>query len=120
MKKILLCALVFVFIIYGRSFSEEIKDLGSVAFKRGDYVTALKEYSALASDGNSAAQYNVGLMFFKGIGVKPDCAKAAKWLTSAALNGDADAQHILGVINYENKCKEKDVNKAVEWFLMAA
>src|SRR5260370_41248124 len=45
---------------------------------RGDYAKALRLIRPLANDGDAAAQFNLGLMYFTGHGVQQDDAAAAK------------------------------------------
>ena len=44
---------------------------GVDAYKRGDYDTPLKELQPLAEQGHMEAQFNLGLMYYKGLGVSP-------------------------------------------------
>ena len=41
---------------------------GVDAYKRGDYATALKEWTLLAEQGNASAQFQLGLMYTLGEG----------------------------------------------------
>ena len=38
-------------------------DEGRVAYKKGDYATALREWQPLAKQGNVKAQYNLGRLY---------------------------------------------------------
>ena len=69
-----------------------------VAYLRGDYATALREWHPLAEQGNAGAQYNLGVMYDKGEGVTQDNAEAVKWYRKAAEQGDARAQVVLGTM----------------------
>ena len=42
---------------------------GLSAVQTGDFVTALREWEPLAEQGDAYAQYNLGLMYFNGLGV---------------------------------------------------
>ncbi len=44
---------------------------GLDAYERGDYDTPLKELQPLAEQGHTEAQFNLGLMYYKGLGVSP-------------------------------------------------
>jgi len=55
-------------------------------------VTQTKE---LAEHGNSKAQYLLGLLSFKGIGIEKDINEAIRWFTSASENGEVKADVIL-------------------------
>jgi len=44
---------------------------GMDAYERGDYDTPLKELQPLAEQGHMEAQFDLGLMYYKGLGVSP-------------------------------------------------
>ncbi len=71
-------------------------DAGYEAYKRGDYATAHRVWKPLAEQGDASAQYNLGLLYHHGLGVKRQLSEAAKWYGRAAENGDADAQKAIG------------------------
>lgn len=58
------------------------------AYRRGDYATAYREWLRLARQGNATAQTHLGLMYYDGVGVPQDYAKAAAWLRKAAEQGE--------------------------------
>ena len=60
---------------------------GYEASKRGDYVTALREWTPLAKQGDASAQYNLGVMYGNGQGVPQDYKAALEWYTLAAEQG---------------------------------
>jgi uncharacterized protein len=55
-------------------------DDGLAAHQRADYTTALQIWEQLAEQGNSAAQYNLALMYTKAQGVPKNDAQAAVML----------------------------------------
>ncbi len=57
---------------------------GDVAYQRGDYATALREWRPLAEQGHAAAQYNLGGMYSQGQGVPRDDVLSYMWLNLAA------------------------------------
>ena len=57
---------------------------GTDAAERGDYAAALREWRPLAEQGDRIAQFNVGLLYFEGLGVPQDENEAVKWVTKAA------------------------------------
>ncbi len=59
-------------------------DEGAAAYYRGDYATAIREWRPLAEQGMADAQYNLGVMYKKGLGVPQDEAQAHMWLNLAA------------------------------------
>ena len=80
----------------------------------------LSQVIRLANQGNAQAQYNIGVMYVQGKGVRQDYQKAVEWYTKAANQGNAHAQYNLGVMYDEGKGVRQDYQKAVEWFTKAA
>lgn len=67
------------------------------------------------------AQYYVGVMVFKGRGVKQDYAAAFRLLSFAAVSGVREAQHLMGQFYLDEKMSvEKNLQTAVGWFEEAA
>lgn len=93
---------------------------GHAAFDAKRYDTAFKAWSPLAAQGNAEAQYNLALLYRKGLGVKQDDRKALEWLHKAARQGMLDAQYNLGVMYYEGKGAYRSEKSAVEWWQLAA
>ena len=60
-----------------------------------DYKEAFEWFRKAAEQGNTKAQFNLGLMYYKGQGVKQDYTEAAKWYRKAAAQGYAAAQSNL-------------------------
>jgi len=87
---------------------------GADAFERRDYATALKEWTPLAEQGLSDAQYNLGRLYDEGPGsplglswcrhddkglcVPQDNEAAVKWYTLAAEQGHAKARTRLATL----------------------
>lgn len=71
---------------------------GMRAFRNKDYSTAYREWKAAASQGQAEAQYNLGLLYLKGLGVTKDPAEAFRWFHLAADQGQADAQFQVGLM----------------------
>ena len=51
-----------------------------------------------ADRGEPRAQYNVGVMFFKGIGVERDYEEAYRWFLKSAEQGTSGSQGFLGIL----------------------
>ena len=60
-----------------------------------NYAEAMKWYLKAANQGSLAAQYNIGIMYDKGQGVKQDYSEANKWYQKAAEQGYTPAQSNL-------------------------
>ena len=59
-----------------------------IAHDKGDYATALREWTPLAKQGNASAQYNLGYMYANGKGVPQDYIRAHMWYNFAASSGN--------------------------------
>ena len=60
---------------------------GYYAVQKGDYPTALREFRALAMQGNALGQYSLGVMYQKSMGVPKDYSEAVKWFQKSAEQG---------------------------------
>lgn len=90
-----------------------------IAFARRDYATALPAFRALADKGNAFAEYNVGFMYLKGLGVKADPVEAAKWYARSAEHGDADGQVALAELYFKGLGVKADAVEAYKWVSLA-
>jgi hypothetical protein len=75
--------------------------------KRDD-VQAVAWFRKAAMQGESTAQYNLGLLYAKGQGVKKDYAQAIAWWRKSAAQGNEDAQFKLGVVYHTGQGVAKD------------
>ena len=97
-----LLALTFLFLFSGSSvvFADDFQD-GFDAYKRKDYKEAYKLFLPLAEQGVAEAQYNLGVMYDKGLGVPQDYKEAVKWFRLAAEQGNTEAREVLDLISRE-------------------
>ena len=93
---------------------------GEDAYHRGDYPTAVREWSPLAKLGLAAAQFHLGQLYANGEGVPQDYVQARQWYEKAALQGDASAQLHLGVLYENGNGVPKDYQLALFWFRRSA
>lgn len=90
------------------------------AYKKGDFVTSMKEWRVLADEGYTTAQNMVGDFYYEGIGAPQDYVEAAKWFLLAAEKGLPFAQTKLGqMYNSGEGVPQSDIS-AVNWFDLAA
>jgi TPR repeat protein len=66
-----------------------------------DPAKAVEIYRKEAANGDTRAQYLLGLHALDGTGMEPSLQAALGWFSAAALHGDADAQFMLGQL-YED------------------
>ena len=57
------------------------------ALKRRDYATALRLIRPLAEQGDANAQYNLGVFYDNGLGVRQDKVRAYMWFNLSAAQG---------------------------------
>ena len=95
-------------------------DIGIQSFIDEDYVTAHAELTESANEGDSKAQYWLGLMHESGEGVRQDYFEARKWYERAAVQGEVGAQLQLGELYLLGRGTEKDRIRAYMWFDIAA
>ena len=93
---------------------------GAAAYDKGDYATALKEWEPLAQAGGSAAQFNLGLLYYDGKGVPQDFSEAAKWFERSADRGYVKAQHNLGAMYAVGKGVKQNYILAYKWLSLCA
>ncbi len=93
---------------------------GVAAFTRDDYQTALSEWRPLAESGQADAQFNLGVLYDEGLGVKQDQAQAVQWYRRAAEQGHAQAQYNLAVLYASGLGVAQDYAEAARWYRQAA
>jgi TPR repeat protein len=90
---------------------------GVAAYARGDYAAALAEFRPLADAGEPLAQFNLGVMYKTGRGVKQDPIEAYKWFELAASRFEPglyqdDARRYRDLVG--NAMSPEDVRQARE------
>ena len=93
---------------------------GSAALEKKQYKKAHALLLPLAKKGNAAAQFNIAVMYAKGLGVTKNDVEAVKWYQKAAEQGDADAQANLGLMYEKGRGVKQDYKKAMKWYRASA
>lgn len=110
---------------YGENDAESINQLG-IIYKDGidtsvDNTKALSLFKQAANLGSNSAQFNLGIMYFKGQCVKQDFIEARKWFERAyKTGGNINAAYTLAGMYYEGRGGSKDVEKALNLYQFAA
>jgi uncharacterized protein len=89
---------------------------GGDCFKDKDAIDCMMK----AEQGDSGAQYNLGLMYAKGEGVIQDYKEAVKWYRLAADQGFFYAQNNLGLMYEHGQGVHQDYKEAVKWYRLLA
>jgi uncharacterized protein len=93
---------------------------GASAFRRGDYVAALRKLRPLAERGHAEAQAILALMYQQGSGVPQDVVMAAHWYLSAAEQGHVGAQYQLGLLYDKGHGVPPSAVISYKWLNLAA
>ena len=91
-------------------------------YKPDDVTAALHELKPLAEQGNTDAQFNLGSLYYQGVGVPQNYMEATQWISKAAEQGHVFAQTTLGSFYAEGVWGviERDYSQALMWFSFAA
>lgn len=73
------------------------------AMEAGDYASALVEFRRAAEEGLHLAQYNLGVMYYTGQGVKQSYETAFHWLSQAADQGHLNSMFNLATMYYNGQ-----------------
>jgi uncharacterized protein len=95
-------------------------DDAAAAIRKGDYAIAQQILRPLADKGDALAEFNLGQMYARGLGVQRDYTEAAAWLRKAADQGLAIAQLYLGLAYTDGDGVPQDDAEAAKWFRLAA
>ncbi len=92
---------------------------GLQAFKNKDYARAYQEWKAAADAGQAEAQFDLGLLYAQGLGVRRDLTEASRWYRKSAEQGNAQAEFSLGQMYSRGWGVPRDEADAVRWLQMA-
>jgi len=96
-----------------------IFDRALTAYDQQNYKLARSLFYKIGIIGNHKAQFYLGVMYLKGLGIKTNLRESAKWFLMAARGGDALSQYNLGIM-YAKKGSKKDLTFAAKWLKKAA
>lgn len=75
---------------------------------------------AAATNGDSVAQYNLGNIYYEGLGVRRSHKKAMEWWNKSSLQGYAPAQYNLGELYFTGEGIKRDFVEGCKWLKTAA
>ncbi|MFD2177767.1 DUF2971 domain-containing protein [Veronia pacifica] len=84
------------------------------------YAESIEELKKRALDGDSEAQYEIGIRYYHGKSVKCDPKLSFLWIKTAAIGGNVDAQNSLSVMYKKGDACKPDISKAFKWAKRAA
>ena len=74
----------------------------------------------MAEQGDAAAQFNLGLLYYDGLGVPQDYVVAAEWFLKSAEQDYGKAQLNLGALYGIGKGVKRDYVQAYKWLNLCA
>lgn len=96
------------------------QDQGIQAYVDKDYAAALKIFRPRAADGDSTAQFALGMMYANGEGVAQNFKSAMFWYRLAAKQGHPAAMHDIAVLYANGQGVPQDYSHAYAWYNLAA
>jgi TPR repeat protein len=93
----------------------------STYYKNKEYSKSFAAYKELAEKGNINAQYNLGILYYNGIGTVKDKVNAFIWLSTAAQKNHKVAQNKLGYMYEKSEIPAlKDIPQAIREYYKSA
>ncbi len=93
---------------------------GFEATQSADLASTPSEWRRMAEQGQAAAQYNLGIIYEYGRGVRQNDVEAAKWYRKASVQGVSVAQYKLGIMYDNGWGVPPSDTEAVRWYSNAA
>lgn len=117
---LMICALALSAPVAASPLPDTDYDKGEEYLEAGEYLQAMKAFGRAAKNGNTDAQYQIGIMFLEGQGLAANPEDAAYWFRKAAQNGHMGAQFEIGYCFQNGIGVQADRRIAAEWFWRAA
>jgi TPR repeat protein len=105
---------VVILLVYNRK-PEDVRS----ALLHGHYHSAFQSLEKKAKAGDTTAQNTLGNLYYLGLGVERDYAKAAHWYKQAAINGNDAAYVNMGVLHFRGVGVRQDLLRAYAWLRLA-
>ncbi len=106
---------LFLSILNATTFNEAVKNL-----ENKNYAKAIEEFTTLALEDNALAQYNLGIINYKGLGIPINHQLAFFWYQQAAKKGNQQAQNNLAHMYFMGEGVNKDLQKSKYWYEQSA
>lgn len=101
-----------------REHSEALQG-GYAALQGRDYDTAYNVFQTLALAGEPTAQYELGRLYHRGMGIAADAQRAAHWYARAAEQSHPEAQYRLGNMHMMGDGIAQNDSEAARWYTRA-
>lgn len=120
----LLIASSAIYIYYHESASNSAIILstlekGKASFTRGDYESAYHSFYKAAHKDNVEAQYYLGFLYNRGVGVPQDFNETVKWFQKSGEGGNIEAQFYLAEMYHKGLGIPTNYKAAMKWYQKA-
>lgn len=109
-----LCVISIVFITTFSYASDSYYSDAQTSYAKGDFSQAFEGFQRLSKEGDARADFQLGVMYLYGRGIKEDSAIAANYFERAAEKGNEGAILVLGRMYLEGSGVTKDIDKAIK------
>ena len=99
---------------------QDINQAAHEQYNLKNYIEAARLYSISASQGNPNAQYSLGYLYSKGLGLQQSFLDAAYWYNKSAAQGNANALNSLATLYYSGNGVSKNLSEATRLARIAA
>ena len=96
------------------------RTLGNIYKKEYNYEEAFKWYRKAALGGDDISQYNLGYLYYKGLGTYKDYEKSFEWYRESAEKGNINSQYNLGYMYEKGLGKPRNPERAFDWYYKSA
>lgn len=105
--------------VYSKKNCKLRNELGEKALKEGNYDEAKKCFIMNVEGGNNEdSQYNLGMMYLKGLGLTENYKEAQKLFKPLAEKGNSSAQYSLGMCQLDSG--NENYKEGEKWLIKAA
>lgn len=119
-RPVLIWLMAVITMMFIPSSQAEDLEQANEAFDRGEYVTALELYEALAEQGEPQAQYQLGLMYEQGLGTDVDGQVASSWYQKAAQQQSPPAVSALAALHLSGTGVIQNFKESLRLYRQAA
>lgn len=85
-----------------------------------NFLAAFETFQALARDGDAGAQFQTGLLYFEGQGVRKSLKESFDWFKRAAAQNHGPAKMMIGLFYFSGYGVKVNHAEAYKWFSSAA
>jgi TPR repeat protein len=89
----------------------------AIEIKHGEEIRKIR---ISAEQGEPEAQFNLGMIYYRGVEMPRDFAEVVKWWRKAAEQGHSDAQLGLGFVYQDGTGVQQDYVEGLRWFRLSA